>query len=103
MCVVFDQMKAVASIRGRSFRAIGIDLIGHGRSDKPMNSDAYTITEIVADIEAVISQFGSQKRNILIGHSMGGGLITALAAFRSKAAAELKAASPDSANADRLP
>eukprot|EP01006_Ploeotia_vitrea_P014855 TRINITY_DN40766_c0_g1_i1.p1 TRINITY_DN40766_c0_g1~~TRINITY_DN40766_c0_g1_i1.p1 ORF type:complete len:341 (+),score=138.48 TRINITY_DN40766_c0_g1_i1:68-1090(+) len=51
------------------------NLLGHGRSAKPMDEGAYETMEHVADMEALIDEFGcrdpEQGRNVIIGHSFG--------------------------------
>lgn len=46
------------------------DLLGHGRSAKPTDVDAYSMQGALADLEDVIQGVGREV--ILIGHSLGG-------------------------------
>lgn len=50
------------------YRAIAIDLIGHGKSDKPKTD--YTMEYFAKSVEAVMRNAGVKKA-VLIGHSMG--------------------------------
>lgn len=49
-------------------RVIAVDLIGHGRSDKPKT--AYTIDYFAKSVEAVMKK-AKVKEAVLVGHSMG--------------------------------
>jgi pimeloyl-ACP methyl ester carboxylesterase len=55
---------------------IRVDLLGHGRSDSP--ADGYTIGEQGRLVGSVLTQLGVD-RVIVIGHSTGGMVATALA------------------------
>jgi 2-succinyl-6-hydroxy-2,4-cyclohexadiene-1-carboxylate synthase len=46
------------------------DMLGHGRSAKPTELDAYSMQVALSDLEDVIQQVGREV--ILIGHSLGG-------------------------------
>jgi pimeloyl-ACP methyl ester carboxylesterase len=51
-----------------SYHIVGIDLRGHGRSDKPGN---YSVFAMVADLRAVITGLGLEKPALVV-HSLGG-------------------------------
>ena len=57
----------------RGMRTIAVDLRGYGLSDKPTQSDAYTLDAYCADVDALLSALGLAKV-ALMGQSMGGGL-----------------------------
>jgi pimeloyl-ACP methyl ester carboxylesterase len=57
----------------KRFRVVAIDLAGHGESG--LERKAWTIEAFGGDVAAVVEQLGLQ-RIILIGHSMGGVVIT---------------------------
>ncbi len=63
------------------YRVVAPDLRGHGRSEV-MPSGAYTPTDYVGDIEALISTKYPGQKFILVGHSMGGQIAARLAAKR---------------------
>ena len=66
------------------FRVIALDMLGHGQSDAPLDSQRYTIEWCEADILAVMDALGVQKDEaILLGYSMGGriALYTAFSGF----------------------
>ena len=65
-----DNMPAIAEA---GFRAIAIDLKGHGLSDKPQQKREYTIESLVAHVDEVIDAL-ELHRPTLIGHSLGGSL-----------------------------
>ena len=67
----------LAHLRGRGRRAIAIDLRGHGRSRLPADGD-FTIPGLASDILAVLDHLGL-RRVVLVGHSMGGAVVTSFA------------------------
>jgi pimeloyl-ACP methyl ester carboxylesterase len=60
--------------RGR--RVVAVDLRGHGKSDKPEQS--YTVQLFSDDLAWMCAQIGLEKP-VVIGHSMGGVIVLALA------------------------
>jgi pimeloyl-ACP methyl ester carboxylesterase len=52
-----------------SFRCIGYDLRGHGKSPKP--PPPYTLDDLVEDLEALRAELGIERAHF-IGHSLGG-------------------------------
>jgi 3-oxoadipate enol-lactonase len=54
----------------RGFRLIGYDARGHGASSPPDDPSAYEYDDLVADLEAVLSQL-ELERAVLVGSSMG--------------------------------
>lgn len=61
----------------RSRRALGLDLRGHGRSDRPRRPE-YSIEAQAEDVAAVAEALGLE-RFALVGHSMGAGVALAYA------------------------
>ena len=53
------------------YRLILIDLRGHGLSDKPHDSEEYTVEILASDIIAVLDEIGIDKAHFW-GYSMGG-------------------------------
>ena len=51
-----------------NYRVISIDLLGHGKSDKPYV--AYSMEVFARSVEAVLTQ-AKVKKAVLVGHSMG--------------------------------
>ena len=53
------------------FRTVSVDLPGHGLSEKPTASDAYTGERMSDDVHGLIRYLGIEEC-YLVGHSMGG-------------------------------
>src|SRR5919206_632234 len=66
---------AAQSLAARGWRAVSLDLRGHGDSEWALNGD-YSFTAYAADCLAVVDQLG--RPPLLVGASLGG--ITALLA-----------------------
>ena len=66
-----DNMPAFADA---GFRAIAVDLKGHGLSDKPVAADEYTVDALVEHLLDILDALGLE-RPALVGHSLGGTLI----------------------------
>jgi len=66
-----DNMPALADA---GFRAIAVDLKGHGLSDKPVAADEYTVDALVEHLLDILDVLGLE-RPALAGHSLGGTLI----------------------------
>ncbi|PAB58392.1 2-succinyl-6-hydroxy-2,4-cyclohexadiene-1-carboxylate synthase [Anaeromicrobium sediminis] len=60
------------------YKLILIDLIGHGKSDKPFSSKYYTLKVIIKHLNKLIHQLGFKKYSML-GYSMGGRIALAYA------------------------
>ena len=60
----------------RHHRVVRVDLRGHGASDAPRGG--YRLRTFASDVEAVARQLGV-GRAVLVGHSMGGGVVLELA------------------------
>ncbi|MCD6673081.1 MAG: alpha/beta hydrolase [Burkholderiaceae bacterium] len=60
------------------FHVVAPDLRGYGRSDKPEDVDAYRVSELVADVNALIDALG-RERCALVGHDWGGAIAWAFA------------------------
>jgi pimeloyl-ACP methyl ester carboxylesterase len=63
-----------------SYRVIRIDMLGHGKSSKPAGP-GYRIAEHAQRVGAALDRLGV-KRAIVVGHSTGGSVATALAEQR---------------------
>lgn len=66
----------------RGFRAVSVDLRGHGESDKPKSD--YPIDGFADDVAFVIAELGLE-RPVAVGHSMGGLTVLQLAAAHPEA------------------
>ena len=61
----------VEHFSSKGYRAIAIDHLGHGKSDKP-ESEAYELSELANYLEDFLSEVVGDQKIVLIGHSMGG-------------------------------
>jgi pimeloyl-ACP methyl ester carboxylesterase len=62
-------MPALASL---GYRALAVDLLGHGDSPKPEDPRAYTLKNCYQSLETWVAGLALQPPLILIGHSLGG-------------------------------
>ena len=72
------QRRGLESVREPRVRAVFYDQPGHGRSGRKPSGD-YSIDELGQDLAAVIAQVAPTGPLVLVGHSMGGMTIMALA------------------------
>jgi pimeloyl-ACP methyl ester carboxylesterase len=77
-CPVWDFHETMPAVAGAGFRAIAVDLRGHGLSDKPTEPAGYTTAAMIAHAVDILDAL-RVSRVVLIGHSMGGALATHLA------------------------
>jgi 2-succinyl-6-hydroxy-2,4-cyclohexadiene-1-carboxylate synthase len=61
----------------RCYSVLSVDLLGHGRSDAPADSDRYRMERSTADLLAVLDRLGCSRASVL-GYSMGGRLALSL-------------------------
>jgi 2-succinyl-6-hydroxy-2,4-cyclohexadiene-1-carboxylate synthase len=82
------------------FHTIAPDLIGHGRSDSPLDAERYRMDRCVADLLAVLDALEVERADVL-GYSMGGrvALHLAAAAPQRVGALVLESSSPGIADA----
>lgn len=57
----------------KDFKVVALDLRGYNLSDKPHDPGAYTMEELVTDVEGVIQELG-YDRCVLVGHDWGGAI-----------------------------
>lgn len=69
-------------------RCIALDLRGFGQSDKPAGS-AYTMAEMVSDIDRALDVLGVTEPVVLLGHSFGGAVVTEYALAHPERVARL--------------
>ena len=55
----------------KKYRAIAIDHLGHGKSDKP-ESESYELTDLTNYLDETLSKIIGNEKFVLVGHSMGG-------------------------------
>ncbi|WP_163508588.1 alpha/beta fold hydrolase [Fodinicola acaciae] len=72
------QRRGLAKLRDPRFRMVFYDQPGHGRSSHKPSGD-YSIDELGGDLSALIGEVAPEGPLVLIGHSMGGMTIMALA------------------------
>jgi len=73
-CSAFVFRRNMPALADAGFRAIAVDLKGHGLSDKPIASHEYTIDSLVEHLLEILDVLGLE-RPALAGHSLGGSLI----------------------------
>ena len=59
-------------------RVVAVDLRGHGRSSR---AEPYDIVSFASDVHQVLDSLGIGPEAVLVGHSLGGVVVTAYAAF----------------------
>jgi pimeloyl-ACP methyl ester carboxylesterase len=73
-CSAYVYRRNMPALGEAGFRAIAVDLKGHGLSDKPVAPDEYTIDSLVEHLRDILDALGLE-RPALAGHSLGGSLI----------------------------
>ena len=73
-CSAFVFRRNMPALADAGYRAIAVDLKGHGLSDKPVAASEYTIDSLVQHLLEIIDTLGLE-RPALAGHSLGGSLI----------------------------
>jgi pimeloyl-ACP methyl ester carboxylesterase len=73
-CSAYTFHRNMPALSEAGFRAIAVDLKGHGLSDKPLASEEYTIESLVVHLRDILDVLGLE-RPALAGHSLGGSLI----------------------------
>ena len=63
--------KAQVDYFSSKYRAIAIDHLGHGKSDKPEDED-YSLADLANYLEEVLQELVKDEQIVLAGHSMGG-------------------------------
>jgi pimeloyl-ACP methyl ester carboxylesterase len=65
----------MAPLAAAGFTACAIDVRGYGGSDKPQAVDAYTMTNMTADVAGVIDALSPGKPAVVIGHDWGAPIV----------------------------
>ena len=78
-CSAFVFRRNMPALANAGFRAIAVDLKGHGLSDKPIASSEYTIDSLVVHLLEILDALRLERPS-LAGHSLGGSLIYHFAA-----------------------
>jgi pimeloyl-ACP methyl ester carboxylesterase len=73
-CSAFVFRRNMPALADAGFRAIAVDLKGHGLSDKPVAAHEYTIDALVEHFRDILDVLGLEAP-ALAGHSLGGTLI----------------------------
>lgn len=69
---VADWSRLMPLLVSAGYRAIAVDLLGHGDSDKPESPGHYSTQTLYAALEACIDQLAIETPFYLVGHSLGG-------------------------------
>src|SRR5688500_20174437 len=69
-CSVYAYRFTMPALAAAGFRVIGVDLKGHGLSDKPTAHEEYVIDSLVQHLVEILDALGLERPH-LIGHSMG--------------------------------
>ena len=77
-CSVYAWRHIAPALAAAGWKAIAMDLRGHGLSDRPELADKYNREQMVDHLAATMDVLGIVRAPI-VGHSMGGALATALA------------------------
>lgn len=63
---------------GGAFQKITIDILGHGKTESPLDSKRYSMNNVAEDIATILDQLSIKQAHIL-GYSMGGRLALSFA------------------------
>jgi 2-succinyl-6-hydroxy-2,4-cyclohexadiene-1-carboxylate synthase len=66
-----EDWREISGLLDRRFNYVGIDLVGHGKSDLPVETERYNTSSVIKYIDTVLITF-SLSEVIIIGYSMGG-------------------------------
>jgi len=69
---LYDWNRLIPDLAGCGYRALALDLPGHGESFKPIEPEAYRIEILYAHLERWIGEQAGEELLVLVGHSMGG-------------------------------
>ena len=83
----------LAPLAAAGFRAVAVDLPGHGLSDKPSDEGRYRLASLVASVRGVIEGAGLHRPHV-VAQSMGGTIALDLAASGRPAIGRLVLVNP---------
>ena len=78
-CSAWVFHETIAPLADAGFRAVAVDLKGHGLSEKPPEKEHYTTAAMRHHVIEIIDALGADRVRI-VGHSMGGALAAHVAA-----------------------
>jgi pimeloyl-ACP methyl ester carboxylesterase len=68
--LAYSWRRQIPALTAAGYRVLAPDLRGAGRSDRPEQTAAYAVTELTADVVALVDHAGVD-RAVLIGHDWG--------------------------------
>ncbi|MFI7384732.1 alpha/beta fold hydrolase [Streptomyces sp. NPDC049813] len=66
----YSWRRQLPALAAAGYRAVAIDVRGYGRSSRPAATEAYRMTELVADGAAVVHALGEESA-VVVGHDWG--------------------------------
>ena len=70
-CSAYLFSRNIGPVAAAGYRALALDLVGHGLSDKPVIRGRYTLDAMVGDVFGALDALGLERAT-LVGQSMGG-------------------------------
>ena len=61
----------IEAIGTNGFRAVALHMRGYGKTTKPLDIEAYSITNLVGDVVGAVKELG-ESQAVIIGHDWGG-------------------------------
>lgn len=92
-CSAYVFRENMPALARAGYRAIAIDLKGHGLSEKPQDKREYTIDALIDHLEEVLDAL-ALVRPVVAGHSLGGSLVYHFAARHPERVRALALLSP---------
>jgi pimeloyl-ACP methyl ester carboxylesterase len=92
-CSVYVYRRNLPAVADAGFRAIAVDIKGHGLSFKPLGKGEYSLESLVSHIEEILDALDLDKP-ALVGHSMGATLLYHFASRHPERARSLALLSP---------
>jgi pimeloyl-ACP methyl ester carboxylesterase len=75
---VYEYRKTIPALAAAGYRAIAVDLKGHGLSDKPEGRGEYTLASMAAHALEILDALDIARAR-LVGHSLGGAIAAEVA------------------------